>query len=32
MIDGWVSEANEKGTDGKALLETARKLIKNYSR
>jgi TRAP-type transport system periplasmic protein len=32
VIDGWVSEANEKGADGKALLEMARGLIKKYSR
>src|SRR4029079_137335 len=32
VTEGWVSEANEKGADGKALLETAHTLIKKYSR
>ncbi len=32
VIDDWVTEMNEKGADGNALLESARNLTQKYSR
>jgi TRAP-type C4-dicarboxylate transport system substrate-binding protein len=31
IIDSWVDEMNERGADGKALLESARRLTEKYS-
>jgi len=32
VTDGWVSDANAKGADGKALLKAAHDLIDKYSK
>ena len=32
VIDGWVKDVTAKGADGKALLDSARKLIDKYKK